>query len=579
MSNYDKILREKENGRPIANADKEKHWAALEKQLLSSPKTSNDMLKGRLKNLSKPLLGLIIIIIIGILAVKYFKTKQYHKATLSVSQKSNVVKPPLPKLNIPYETFTYNAATGDTLFTQNGSILIFPKDAVLDNNGNVVTGRIEIQTREFNDPLDYCLGGIPMTYDSAGVRYTFISSGMIDIKAYQNGALLLVNPNAKPQLNLVSTNNSKSTNLYVLDTLTGQWINKGKDEVNNIIVNSQKRPTYIYSPLPSPETEMSDKDFELPKQENVKPIEKPLQPQRASGTNPTIKITIDPNSFKELLAYDNLKFEVLNSKTETVGEDSKTEWDNVELLHKQGSKNYIAKFSSGTRSVQYEVKPVLEGKDYDAAVNIYNEKIKAYYDEQKRRISNELSLKDTLAIREKAIQAENQKTEANSDAVIAQNKLIDIENKRVEELNILIIARNKKIDRKIRLLALNENLLRSFTIDNFGYWNCDQATLYRGIPIDATFTDSQNNLLQLTNISSVVTGVNRIMEYYNSNITVLPNSNHALWSVYQNEFFYLTFKEYENLNITTKTRNMTFKLNKYAGANSISELRKVVYEK
>ena len=635
MNNYDKLLREKENNQPLNDSNKEKNWAALEIQLLNTSNKPKRASNGRVKNLFKPLLGLVAVFIVGLFALKYFKTKTPDIIEPSVSKKRSAVKPPMPKLNVPYEIYTYDAATGDTLFTNNGSILIFPPNAVLDNNGKVVTGKVEIRTREFNDPLDYYMAGIPMKYDSAGVKYTFVSSGMIDIKAYQNGTLLKVNPNAKPQLNLVSTNKDKNTNLYVLDTVTGQWINKGKDEVNNVQVNLQKHSTDIPQGAPQNNNVQSQSNLAMAEEENTEPLEKPIQPQKASGQNPTIKITIDPRSFKELLAYDNLKFEVLNSNTEAVGENSKTEWDNVELLQKEGGKNYIAKFSSGGKSVQYEVKPVLEAKDFDAALRVYNEKIKAYYDLQKSRIANEHLKRDTLALRDKTIEEENKKTAANNELIIGENKLIEIENKRIEELNILIVARNKKIkeerdrylveikrqqkisdslssiwltqsksfeeeirkqkriadsekriadslriiwERDNRALAVKENLLRSFTIDNFGYWNSDQPTFQSGIPIIAKLIDDQNNILQPININAVFVGINRIMTYDNSNIFLLSNTNHIIWSVYQNEFYYLTSNEYAKLNISYKTRNITFRLNKYEGeANSISELRKILY--
>ena len=638
MSNYDKILREKENNHPLEDSNKEKHWASLEKQLLTLPTKSNQPSKGLQKNLYNSILGLVAILIVGIFIFKYLTTKQPQIIEASVTQKPSVIKPPLPRLNVPYEIFTFDASVGDTLFTKNGSILIFPKDAVMDNSGNIITGNIEVQTREFNDPLDYYMSGIPMTYDSAGIKYTFVSSGMIDIKAYQKGALLKVNPNAKPQLNLVSTNSEENTNLYILDTTTGQWINKGKDQVTNFQRNINQEFSKTTKPV-SKNVKTSIENFVVPLDMETEQIKKPLEPQKASGKNPTIKITIDPNSFKELLAYDNLKFEVLNSNSGTVGEDSKTEWDNVELLQNEGGKNYIAKFSSAAKTIKYEVKPVLEGKDYDAAINIYNEKIKAYYDQQKSRIANEKLQRDTLALREKLIAEENYKIASNNEAVnsnneliLAKNKQIEIENKRIEELNVLIIARNKKIEeekksyflemkeqqkiydslrpfwdlrnkslveeikrqnkitdslrqiweQKNRAFAVNQNLLRSFTIDNFGYWNSDLPTLLNvnnSIPITATFVDEQNLALQISYINAIGFGVNRIFTFNNNNIRVLPKTNYIIISYYENEFYYLTFKEYQNLNISNNTRDITMRLKKYEGAaNTIQDLRKVLYD-
>ena len=237
MSNYDKLFREKENNLPLQNSDMEKNWAAMETQLNSGTQSNS---KDAKFNVNKLMKGLIVAAVGGLIAsVIFITTKNNNEAlvTNNLAEFKSFIKPPMPQLNVPYEKFTYDAEIGDTLFTKNGSILIFPKNAVLNNKGQIVTGKIEIRTREFNDPLDYFIAGIPMTYDSASVKYTFISSGMIDIKAYQNNELLFVNPNAKPQLNLVSTNKETNTNLYLLDTVTGQWINKGKDEVNDVVAN------------------------------------------------------------------------------------------------------------------------------------------------------------------------------------------------------------------------------------------------------------------------------------------------------------------------------------------------------
>ncbi len=609
MSNYDNILREKENNVPLGNSDMEKNWAAMETQLNSATQSTSKEVKFSFKKIG------LITAVIGIVAFVIFaitKTKNQTIPNTDLSILKSTIKPPMPAINVPYETFTYDAEKGDTLFTKNGSIIIFPKNAVLNIKGEIVTGKVEIKTREFNDPLDYYMAGIPMTYDSAGVKYTFVSSGMIDIKAYQKNELLFVNPNAKPQLNLVSTNNERNTNLYILDTTTGQWINKGKDEVNDIAAKPKKDVSNAGTIKSSKKTTGDDYIEEQPV--DIASIAKPVPPQKASGKNPTIEIIIDPASFKELLVYNNLKFEVLNTATETVGEDSKTEWDNVELLLSDESAKYFAKFSKGSKSVQYEVKPVLEGKDYDAAVTVYNEKIKAYYDAQKKRKANEQMQRDTIALQDKLIDDENRKTEANNELVIAKNKITEIENKRIEELNILIIARNKKVaeakkeyllmlkreqkfsdslnlvleernrisrliwEKENRASALKENLLRSFTIDGFGFWNCDMPTYPSGIPISATFIDDKNNIIKLSYINAASYGVNRVLAYYNNNITVLPNTNHIIWSVYQNEFYYLTFKEYEKLHIKNDTRVCTFKLNKYIGAsNTVVDLKKILY--
>lgn len=658
MSNYDKILRDKENNLPPKKSDLENNWALLETQLNSTSQTSTNEAKFNLNKIIKTLLVTAVVAIIIFIGFFVSKNKNTPAINTDFTLSKSAIKPPMPAVNVLYETFMYDADKGDTLFTKNGSILVFPKNAVLNNKGEIVSGKIELRTREFNDPLDYYMAGIPMTYDSAGVKYTFVSSGMIDIKAYKNNELLYVNPKAKPQLNLVSTNSEKNTNLYILDTTKGQWINKGKDEVNHVAIKENKsqatsatKTDFIKNTesegnviSEKAKDEVNDVVIEKgkintttvqedritlkakprPKEANVKNTKngayemdvkvKPIMPQKASGKNPTIEIIIDPASFKELLTYNNLKFEVLNSSVEALGEDSKTEWENVELVRNEEKNGYSARFTLGKKVVQYKVKPVLEGKNYDVAIKVYNEKVNEYYDLQKKRIAKEQMQNDTIALQDKLIDEENKKTVAKNEVVIAKNKIVEIENKRIEELNILIIARNKRVaeakkeyllmlkkqerssdslnklleernrilrlvwEKENRALALKENLLRSFTIDGFGYWNCDMPTYPNGVPISATFIDDKNNILNLNYINAASFGINRVLAYYNNNITVLPNTKHIIWSVYQNEFYYLSFKEYEKLNIKPDRRAFTFKLNKYEGkSNTVSDLRKILY--
>jgi hypothetical protein len=630
MNNNDNLLREKENNIPIHNSDMEKNWAALETKLNDTQNTTSPSSTFNSKKIIKWLLVTAAASLIIFVSFSLLKNKNRNTIDSDLAISKSAIKPPMSKINVPYETFTYDAALGDTLFTKNGSIIIFPKNAVMNNKGEIVTGKIEVRSREFNDPLDYYMAGIPMTYDSAGTKYTFVSSGMIDIKAYKNNELLYVNPNAKPQLNLVSTNNEKNTNLYLLDTVTGQWINKGKDEVNDMAINANNPKKVVGNNQLKPKIVSEYPDDFFAEEENKKEVSiiKPLPPQKASGKNPTIEIIIDPESFKELLVYNNLKFEVLNSTTEIVGEDSKTEWDYVELIRSnEATGKYIAKFTEGKKIVQYEVKPVLEGKDYDAAVNVYNEKIKAYYVIQKTRVNNEQKQQDTFALQEKKIDEENKKTEVSNEVVIAKNKIVDIENKRIEELNVLIIARNKKNaeDKQLYLLEIKkqqkindsiqrmwegnkavlmaemekqkkisdsmqliweknnkalvtaQKLIRSFEINGFGYWNCDQPTLPNLKPINATFVNNNNYPLDFPSINEAIIGINRLYVFQNNKITVLTNANHVFWATTNNEFYYFTAYDYNKLQFT-KPNNATFVMKKYEGqSKNIEDLRKVLF--
>lgn len=51
---------------------------------------------------------------------------------------------------------------------------------------------VKITYREFADPIDFFVSGIPMEYDSAGRKYNFESSGMCEINAYKDDIAVLL---------------------------------------------------------------------------------------------------------------------------------------------------------------------------------------------------------------------------------------------------------------------------------------------------------------------------------------------------------------------------------------------------
>lgn len=615
MNNYDDLLREKEKHDQFDDSSMDKHWAAIETQL-DAP-VQNPASKYRKLFLGVTAAAAVLLIIFFAYTV-YNKAPQKTKETVVAITKSAIL-PPLKGLNVPYEIFSFDAATGDTLFTLNGSIIIFPKNAVLNSKGETVTGNIEIHTREFNDPFDYSIAGIPMDYDSAGVKYQFISSAMIDINAYQNGEILQVNPAAKPQLNLVSTNKERKTNLYKLDTVSGKWINRGVDEVN--MVGLKETGSYMMdrifrtgdSILANDEGSADATDFF----DETIPKKMPAPPQKASNLNPVINVMIDPASFKELLVYDGLKFEVTDAKADKVGEDSKVDWDNIELVRGEISGTYKVVFSAGTKKVTYTVKPVLEGKDFVAAEKLYQQKLKEYNqiqndrkkDEDKQKLLVQQNLNDRrvmdIAVQER--EEDNRRTEELNKLIAIRNKYIEAENIKIMAINIenkmrrdsTIKANNELADRQKkefekqmadaakqqaiweqnnRTAALDQNLIRSFQIDGFGYWNCDQPSLPPTQPYIVGFKITKNGFLRYNTLCMATAGINRIENYgYTNPLKLINNASYFGWAFNASQFYYFSQADFKNAVRVNNT--ITISMNLYEGdAKNYSELKAYIFK-
>ena len=590
MNNYDDFLREKENADPFNDSSMKKHWDAMEKKI----NTHTQQPQSKYRKMFHNVIAITAILLVALFGYILFKEqKQQPEKSVVAAQSKSAIIPLLNGANVPYETFTFNAATGDTLFTLNGSIIIFPRHAVLNSKGETVNGKIEVRTREFNDPFDYSIAGIPMEYDSAGKKYTFISSGMIDISAFQNGEPLQINPGAKPQLNLVSTNKERKTNLYKLDTLSGKWMNKGKDEVNllgliNINTHNSKNSHLSYENNGNGDTA----DFN----DSVPGI-LPAPPQKASTLNPIINVIIDPASFKELLVYNGLKFEVTDAKAGTVGEDSKIDWDNIELKRGESSGTYKVIFSAGNRKAIYNVKPVLEGKDFDAAEKLYQQKLKEYSRiqvERKKRDEDEKKLLANQIADNKRATKELAEDNKRMDEL---NKLITLRNRFIEAENLRIDALNKEIKRRKdsamnantkrqaiweqsnRIAALEQNLIRSFEIDGFGYWNCDQPTLPNTQQYVSSFRTINKEVVTYNTLCIATEGINRIQNYYNTgSIGLIPNGSYFGWAFNANQLYYFTRKDFKNALITNTPNTISISMTLYQGdVKNYAELKGYIF--
>ncbi len=613
MSNYDDLLRDKENNDSFDNKKIETNWIALEKQL--------DNIEEPILKKKKPIRKYIaiaaglIIAVVGFFFIKNKKSKAVE--FVKTEAKKSAIKPALTWINLPYEKFEIDAEKGDTIFTQNGSIIVFPANALLNSKGEIVKGKIEIQSREFNDPIDYSIAGIPMDYDSASIKYKFISSGMIDITAYQNNEKLQVNPQAKPKLNLVSTNTEKNTNLYKLDTVTGIWENKGKDVLSYIpntraLADINTKDDTFYRELQRGEKyEKRNEGNDINGDFFEDDIVKPLPPQKPNNTNPIINIEFVPGSFKELAIYDGLKFEVFNKISTTikvpvlkakapsqkydpstkdnkinttpanplitdVANNSKIDWENIELLKTNVAGEYKVIFTSGEQSVTYLVKPVLEGNDFVVAEKKYQQKMQEYENVKNNRLQelgkaqkNSDEKVNKQNILNQQIEEQNNKTNALNKIIEKRNELVEARNKFIEEQRKIIlnqIAEAEKTRKQYELeYAKSQGVLRTFEIDGFGYWNCDKPSIATPIYVNAIFEKAKNKPVVFNSINTAVQKENRLINCNGNQVPLIENKVQCIFAYANDKLYYLSYNQFANLKISRITKEFRFVMNEYSG--------------
>ncbi|MBC7884821.1 MAG: hypothetical protein H7X99_05065, partial [Saprospiraceae bacterium] len=392
---------------------------------------------------------------------------------------------PIKNVDVPFETFKVEAEKGKKLEVQSGSYIIFPPDAFVDADGNMIKGNVDIFFREFQDPFDFFVAGIPMQYDTLGSTYTFESSAMCEINALYNNSEVFINPNNRPSIHLISKNDDEKHNLYFMDTIKRLWIPIGKSKIENKVTNLP-----VSSKLNNAQKNISSED-EL------------KEPIKANPQRPIITVSIPYVDFlPELKIFKNTKFEVDQSETKYNPKDGDLEWDKVKLQETDSEGLYNLIFTSGQRKVSYKVRPVYEGDDYTAAMKIYMNKRK--------------------------------------EKEIEENRLKSI------------ITTNRNLNK----------IYRTFSILEFGIYNCDQI-IENGInEILADYIDQDGNKIKVTNSALVNLNKNALFEFIGSSLKVFPNDKQGILSYNSEGLYFFTTSDFKNSQINADTKSYTFKMRK-----------------
>jgi hypothetical protein len=427
-----------------------------------------------------------------------------------------------------------NAASGAMLNLKTGSIITIPKSTFVDESGKQLKGEVEIRLREFHNPVDFFVAGIPMIYDSAGIQYHFESAGMIEIVAYQNNKQVNIAPEKFIDIELTSKDKDPKHNLYVLDTIKNNWSCLGKDKV---VITKNENTKKDEKPAISTDLEKKYKQIEarqtvLQKEQQTqlaalqKSVAEPAKPVKALSTKYNFNIDVDASEFPELSVYKGLLFQVGDENKNFNESSYNVVWDDATIKEgKKKGENYLLTLKKGPKKYSLIVYPVFEGKNFDAAKKIYEDKYKKY-----------TALLDKRGEDEKRIEAEYQ---AKLTALKKQEEALKrkFEDESKQEFN--------------RLNA-QEKIKRVFAINSFGVYNCDHAMPYpTGVSCIASLT-LDNKQLMCYDVFLVDSAKNALFNFYKNpvmNFSFNPQSKNTLWTVENGALYWFTPQQFNNINV------------------------------
>lgn len=443
------------------------------------------------------------------------------------------VNPPLPGVTIPYCEFIVNPATGlDTTFPS-GSAMRIPKYAFLDGNGKLADHPVMLKYREFLDPLDFFLSGIPMQYDSAGKKYEFESGGMFEINAFQDGAPLKVNPVNPIQVQLISNNPEHSFNRYFLDTVAHNWVYKGKPEIREAagtcrVADSSEATT-------GPEKEWKEAQKKVLALENHKPCE----PKKLDESKYNFNIAADPDEFPELALYRGMRFEVSDENKDFTSAMYKTVWEDVTIKENIPGVNYKITLRKDETERSVIVSPVFKGADYHQAVKVFKKNFSKY---------NEL-LSERKAEQERAYK----------HYLVEQGK------------NDMQTARNS-------VSLMHGQLMQTLMVDGFGFWNSDwPIILPKGALLWLMLVDDNGEQIKNPDCYLVDKERNSLFHYYPKTLSRFefnPQSESVMWAVGEKGLYIFTRDDFKKVEATSG--KYTFKMKSMTGNINSKESLKTV---
>lgn len=452
------------------------------------------------------------------------------------------ISPPIKGLNVHYTTYKVIAEKGAALDYKTGSKIIIPKNAFSDENGKLLKGEVELRYREFHDAVDFFVSGIPMTYDSAGVKYQFESAGMVEMLAYQNGKQVNMAPKKEIAIEMASDYKGTEYNFYKLDTVANNWSCLGKDKVIekteisggadvDFFGRENETPEYIAleTKIVAAKIEKEVQMAALPK-----PISEPTKPAQVKKGKFTFDLDVKPEEFPELLAYKGLLFEVGDENANFNKSMYDILWEDVTL--KEGPKtgeNYKLTLKKGLKKYDIIVYPVFEGKNYETAMKTYQEKFNKYKVTLDKRI------------------AEEKRVEEVYQAKVAENQ------RKQEELKK---AYAEKAANAYKQMETTQKVVRMFAVNSFGVFNCDNPSVYpKGILCTANIKNDLNKNLICYDVYLVDKEKNGLFTYTRNpvaNFSFNPKSKNMLWTVEHGVLYWLKPDQFNSITASSGAKDL-----------------------
>lgn len=435
------------------------------------------------------------------------------------------ITPPLAGVNVPYQQYKVNSKRGGTIAYPTGTKITFKPDCFVDKSGNPVTGNVEVQYREMHDAVDFFLAGIPMQYDSAGQTYQLESAGMLEVAAFVNGEVVYLKKDKPMEVQMASSAGGTDFNLYYFDTVAGNWVYQGKDKVAPMPYDKEQRR----------KDSIAARELWLAQQAPVggfeqhvpsKPVDA-IKPAKANPAKNRFVVDFNKEEFPEMGSFENVIFEVDESKEKFDQSNYDVTWETVALSRGDEASTYKLTLRKGLKTLKLDVYPVLDGADFETAMANY-EKAHAKY------------LADSA-------------TYANWRPANYHGNMNNSQPQFVFDPEAY-----KRIKYNAASSQVTYDVQRTFSLSGFGVYNMDSPEMLpQGSIVDLTINGPDNQIFDgYSAIYHVDRQRNTLMNYHNMNpvagFHVNTKSANLMWAVKDGEMYYAENESFATMPLSGK---------------------------
>lgn len=423
---------------------------------------------------------------------------------------------PAPKLDEVKTVQVINNTKNQVIvYPKSGTEIFIPANAFVTADGKNITGEVAIDYREFRNPLEFVMSGIPMSnINGADPNNYFRSAGMLEINASINGEEVFLKPDKNVTINFESTDGEENFPLWTFNDSLNQWKEIGQSTPVKKAAPRQILTAAFYSYRTALQQSAWRNDttslknrFESANYRGLFPASRSYQTSINQGGSivlynvrrtkaKEVVFSIRNNGHnKELGHLASLSFrldseEYTRSKFRRRFSSKKCDLNDARVEVVNG--NYILRIKDGKNIIDLPVTPVKYHKKKKSAEEI---NIKSPYKRYQKTLNRRSTVFNKKISRKKNFLAVSVPT-SPEDAYKAAFPLMTEWEKELTldqwKMHVDSIEKNE-IDLLSGTDATASNFTRHLTLNNFGIFNCDQIKrMDEPVIVLANYTKDQN---------------------------------------------------------------------------------------